>query len=178
MVGPGLDFRSVLGLGEVAQLGCVVPDLDAAIAERRRLWPTFEWRGWTYGPDLLGWQQVGGHPAAYSMRLAVAGSNPQIELMEPISGDTSFARLLERQGESVHHLGFIVSDFWDEVARIEAMGCELLEAGGGHGADGDGAFAYLETTGLIGLCTEIIQPPVSRPRAHFTVPASAPSELK
>jgi hypothetical protein len=103
------------------------------------------------------------------MRLAVAGSHPQLELIEPVSGDTSFARLLDQRKECVHHLGFFVSDFWREVERIEAMGCPVLEAGGGHGATGDGAFAYLDTTELIGIYTEIIEPPVSRPLPHFVV---------
>ncbi|MCU1580313.1 MAG: hypothetical protein JWP19_2517 [Rhodoglobus sp.] len=161
---------SLLGLGEVDQIGCVVLDLDESIRSRTVIDPMLEWRGWTYGRGFLGWQQTRGVDSEYTVRLAVTGTHPQLELIEPVDGDTSWARVLERGGDgAVHHLGYFVEDFWAEVNRIEAMGFPVLEAGGGHGLDGDGAFAYLDTTALVGVYTEVIQPARQRPEPHFVV---------
>jgi methylmalonyl-CoA/ethylmalonyl-CoA epimerase len=160
----------ILGLGPVRQIACVVDDLDQAV--RRRLsFPgrSTSWSGWTYGPQFLTWQQVDGEESSFSMRLAVTGSDPQLELIQPLTSNTSLSRTLGNQTERIHHLGFFVTNFWDEVRRVEAMGCRVLEAGGGHGIDGDGAFAYLDTTSVTGLYSEIIEPPTRRPEPEFTL---------
>lgn len=164
-----VSHPSMLGLGEVGQIGCVVRDLDASMRVRGLVDPSIVWQGWTYGPEFLGWQQSRGVDSEYTARLAVTGAHPQLELVEPVNGDTSWARVLERGDGTIHHLGYFVDDFWADVIRIEAMGCAVLEAGGGHGLDGDGSFAYLDTTGIVGVYTEIIQPPTRRPAPHFIV---------
>jgi methylmalonyl-CoA/ethylmalonyl-CoA epimerase len=167
------DVSDLLGLGPVRQIACVVDDLEQAIMRRSRIGRARSWSGWTYGPDLLGWQQVSGEDDTFAMRLAVTGADPQVELIQPLTSNTSLSRTLGNHNERIHHLGFYVANFWDEVHRIEAMGCEVLEAGGGHGLDGDGAFAYLDTSAITGIYSEIITPPLRRAEPEFTFGATA-----
>jgi methylmalonyl-CoA/ethylmalonyl-CoA epimerase len=163
-----------LGLGPVHQIGVVTEDLDRSIA-RRRPSPT-EWKGWVYDAGFLGWQQIAGTPASYSMRLAVSGTNPQLELVQPTGGDTSLSRALEqaqarRSGpgvaEALHHLGLFVGDFEGERSRLESLGIRCIESGGGHGLDGDGSFGYFDTVAEMGVLVELIEPPARRPAPHF-----------
>ena len=167
------DVSNLLGLGPVRQIACVVDDLEQAITRRTRFGHNSSWSGWTYGPDLLGWQQINGKDDTFAMRLAVTGSNPQIELIQPLTANTSLSRALGNHSERIHHLGFYVESFWDEVHRIEAMGCTVLEAGGGHGLDADGAFAYLDTSAVTGVYSEIITPPLRRAAPEFILDAIA-----
>lgn len=155
-----------LGLHPVTQFGVVTPDLDAAIARDLELRPHALWTGWTYGPDLLSWQRIGGQPATYTMNLAVSGTNPQLEFVQPLGAHTSLWRRLEAGGHSLHHMGILVNDFDRESARLRTLGVSELEAGGGHGLDGDGAFGYFDTVALCGIIIEIIQPPARRPAPH------------
>jgi methylmalonyl-CoA/ethylmalonyl-CoA epimerase len=158
-----------LGLGPIAQLGVVTPDLDAAIASARITSPDASWLGWTYGPDLLAWQRIGASAASYQMRLAISGSNPQLEFVQPLDSSTSLSRKLAADGQSLHHVGIFVSSFEAESARLRAHGIEQLESGGGHGVDGDGAFGYFDTRALFGVIIELIEPCRQRPEPHFAV---------
>jgi hypothetical protein len=165
-----------LGLGPIVQLGVVTPDLDAAIASARLTAPEATWLGWTYGPNLLAWQRIGSSAATYQMRLAISGSNPQLELVQPLDDSTSLSRKLAADGQSLHHVGIFVSSFEAESARLRDRGIEQLESGGGHGVDGDGAFGYFDTTDLYGVITELIEPCRQRPEPEFVAgPGTGPS---
>jgi methylmalonyl-CoA/ethylmalonyl-CoA epimerase len=155
-----------LGLGPLGQIGVVTADLDAAIDRRRRLQPAADWRCWTYDQNFLGWQRIGERAVPWSIRLAISGVNPQLELVQPLHGDTSLARKLARDGESIHHVGIFVDDFAAEADRLAAMGIARLESGGGHGLDGDGAFGYFDTTDICGVIVELIESPARRPAPH------------
>lgn len=160
-----------LGLGPIAQLGVVTHDLDAAVAAAPRAQPDAVWLEWTYGPDFLGWQRVGGQAEPYRMRLAVSGSDPQLEYVQPLAGQTSLARKLAADGQSLHHVGILVEDYVAESARLAGLGIAELESGGGHGLDGDGAFGYFDTFAFCGVVVELIQPPRRRPDPHAIVRA-------
>jgi methylmalonyl-CoA/ethylmalonyl-CoA epimerase len=48
-----------------------------------------------------------GQPADHNFRLALAYSGAtQIELIQHLSGETTYKEFLERKGEGLHHLGF------------------------------------------------------------------------
>ena len=49
-----------LGLDPITQLGMVTPHLGAAIRRDLHRRPDTTWAGWTYRPDLLGWQDDDG----------------------------------------------------------------------------------------------------------------------
>ncbi|HKC30036.1 MAG TPA: VOC family protein [Jatrophihabitans sp.] len=159
-----------LGLDPVTQLGIVTTDVDAAVERDLERRPGATWAGWTYGPHMLSWQRIDGRPASFEFTLAVSGANPQLEFVDPGTADTSLRRLLERHGTSLHHVGVIVEDFAAERARLQQLGIAELEAGGGHGMDGDGAFGYFDTVELCGVIVELIEPPARRPAPHRTYP--------
>jgi hypothetical protein len=169
-----------LGLGPIHQLGIVTEDLDRSIGRRRRSVPDSVWRGWTYGPGFLRWQRVGAIAAEFEMRLAISGSNPQLELMQPTGGESSLSTTLRAARaaagpadgevvEALHHLGLFVTDFAAERDRLAGLGIPCLESGGGHGLDGDGSFGYFDTRDQVGVLVELIQPPRRRPEPEFVV---------
>jgi methylmalonyl-CoA/ethylmalonyl-CoA epimerase len=157
---------SWLGLGPVFQFGVVTDDIEQAVARTRATAPDSVWSSWTYGPDLLKWQRIGPDQAAFSLRLAITGTNPQMEFLQPLDDHTSFARKLAADGQSLHHVGILVSDFAAESARLIDLGIEALESAGGHGVDGDGAFGYFDTVALCGVLIELIERPAQRREPH------------
>lgn len=163
-----MSSASWLDLGRVFQLGVVTASLDASIHNDLELRPDATWTSWTYGPEFLRWQRIGGAPGEYQMTLAISGTDPQLELIVPEAGDTSLARFAASQGSGLHHVGIRVDDFAAESARLRGLGIAELEAGGGHGLDGDGAFGYFDTTDRCGVIVELIEPPRRRPAPHRT----------
>jgi hypothetical protein len=78
---------------------------------------------------------------------------------------------LDRHGPGVQHVAYFVDSFDDAREELDRNGCPMVQGGGGHGLDGDGAFGYFDTTSMLGVWLEIIEPPARRAAAHFTVVA-------
>jgi methylmalonyl-CoA/ethylmalonyl-CoA epimerase len=151
-----------------SQVCFVVDDLESAVAEYGERFGLEDWVSWTYDSNFLGWQEYGGKPAGWAMRLAVAGQDPQIELIEPLVGPNVYVDGTGTLTPGVHHLGYRVDSLDDVRTRFEAEGIPMTQAGGGHGVDGDGAFGYFDTRPKIGIWTEAIEPAGRRPEPHQT----------
>ena len=92
------------------------------------------------------------------MRLALRGSDPQLELLQPLDGPDILSEWLERHGEGLHHLGYEVRSLDETIAEMAHAGYECIQHGYGFGADGSGGFAYFETEHELGYLIEAIEP--------------------
>jgi methylmalonyl-CoA epimerase len=50
-----------------------------------------------------------------------------IELVEPTSQDSGVARFLQKKGETIHHLCFLVDDVQLELNRLKDAGVKLID---------------------------------------------------
>jgi len=159
----------------VDQIGIVVRDLERAMDTYSSMFPALApWQGWTYGPETLTSSTLRGEEGQFSMRLALAGSGPQIELIEPVAGPSIYREWLDQRGEGLHHVGSWVASLHDGMARLQDAGYELLQSGVGFGQDGTGGFAYFDTITDLGVILEVIEVPRRRRSPEFTWPASGP----
>jgi methylmalonyl-CoA/ethylmalonyl-CoA epimerase len=140
------------------QIAVVVRDLDEAVARVQRMFGIDDWVRVVNGPQNLHGLHYRMQPAEYSMRLALAGSDPQVELLQPLEGPSIFAEWLERRGEGLHHLGYLVDSVDETIAEMTAAGYVCLQHGYGFGRDGSGAFAYFDTEAELGYIVEAIEP--------------------
>ncbi|MEZ5078830.1 MAG: VOC family protein [Solirubrobacterales bacterium] len=141
------------------QVGILVPSLERAFPAYG---PARTWRIWEYGPQVLSEQVLDGEPARFSMRLALSGTDPEVELVEPRQGPSAYHRWVDEYGYGLHHLGYLVDDVRAVIDEMEAAGCPLLQAGFGFGADGSGGFAYFDTRETLGIIVEAIERPAER----------------
>jgi catechol 2,3-dioxygenase-like lactoylglutathione lyase family enzyme len=77
----------------------------------------------------------------------------QIELIQPLSGDSPHKEFLETKGEGIQHVMFAVDDFDKEVARLTKKGASILlraKFPGGRGV------AYLDL-GVGNIIFELVQ---------------------
>jgi len=148
---------AALGGRPVVQVGIVVSDLDRALAAYTRLWRVGPWRCFTYGPHLLSDQTYRGGPGRYSMRIALAGHGPQLELIGPVDGPSIYEDWLEDRGEGLHHVAVTVESLAETIAAMQAAGYGVLQSGRGFGPDGDGGFAYFDTERDLGVVVEAIE---------------------
>jgi len=151
-----------------AQVCFVVDDLERAVAEYGARFGLGEWISWTYDGSFLGWREYDGGPGEWAMRVAIAGQDPQIELIEPLRGPSVWVDEDGTAPAGVHHVGYWVDSFDEVRGQFEAEGIPLVQSGGGHGVDGDGAFGYFDTRPKIGVWTEVIQAAGARPDPHQT----------
>lgn len=145
----------------ISQIGVVVRDFEAALEAHEAMGP---FRVFTYDASLIPKLEIHGKPAEASFQLAMNSAEPQFELISPLENDDIYTPWLEEHGPGLHHLGFVVADVGASTERMEAAGYGTLMRGGGHGLDGDGAFAYHDTVAELGYVTETMQPPARRPK--------------
>ena len=145
------DVKETSPFSQIGQVGIVVNDIDQAINylnslgietfEPKRIQITERW--------------LRGKPANYKCKLKFARlGSLELEMIQPIEGETIHKEFLESKGEGIHHLGFFVSDLDKEVAKLARLGVEVIQSG--ERPDG-GGFAYLDTEKSCGAVIELIQ---------------------
>lgn len=97
-----------------------------------------------------------GNKGSFRMHLALAYAGEiQIELIEHISGESIFKEFLEKKGEGMHHLGFIVDDYKKAVDELTANGYPVAQSGR-VGSTPGARFALFDTEADIGSIMEIL----------------------
>ena len=96
-----------------------------------------------------------GKPGQFKMKVALAMVGPtQLELIEPVSGESMYSDFLAEHGEGLQHLQFM-ADNADEITQIMTkQGFPSLT--GGH--VGDGIFDFYDTADALKTIWEVFQP--------------------
>ncbi len=99
-------------------------------------------------PDEVGFQ---------NLKIKVVQIGPlQIQLIQPGEGQSLDRDFLEKRGEGVYHLGFVVDDIDTSEAEIKELDLNVLSSG--RREDGSG-FSYLDTAERGGVTLLIRQSP-------------------
>lgn len=159
-----------LGGRPIGQVGILVSDLERALERYSTLWGLGPWSGFAYGPDTVPALTYRGEPGRYSVRIALAGQSPQVELMEPLTGPSIYHEWLESRREGLHHVAVMVASLHEAIGSMQAAGYDVLQSGSGYGLDGDGGFAYFDTEGDFDIIIEAIEVPSRRRPPDFTWP--------
>ena len=81
----------------------------------------------------------------------------KIELLEATNSDSPIAKFIQKKGEGIHHIAFLVQDIFAEIARLKSEGFVVLNEIPKEGADNKlVVFLHPKTTNgvLIELCQE------------------------
>src|SRR5258708_37789877 len=89
------------GTTPVHQIGIVVTSCEEAVARYTAVFGYPEWRRSSFGREDVQRMTLRGADASYSMRLAFAGTAPELELIEPAGGGTPCSGWLGRTGGGV-----------------------------------------------------------------------------
>ena len=146
---------SGLRMGNAVQIGAVVRDIERAIEALQSLLGVGPVRRAEWPPPCSGIEGTyRGHPGDFSMSLAFAELGPiQLELVQPLRGDSIYRDFLESKGQGLHHLLFDVSDIHAAAARLQARGIEVLQSGSGL-VEGT-QWAYFDTEETLGFVVEV-----------------------
>ena len=135
------------------QLGVVVEDLDRArqFYESAGVGPFLE------GPSRAARnRKVHGRPAPdVVVRGLIAQMGPvELELLQPVAGDSIQREALDAVGEHALHLCAYTDDLRRDVAEMAARGFPVISEGE---FDDGGSFAYFDTREVGGLILELYQ---------------------
>ena len=145
---------SNLGSTTLAQVAIVVRDIEAS---------SKRWAG-VLGlpvPNIITVQpgsQVNmtyrGLPSDAQAKLAFFSlGQVQLELIEPMGGESTWREALDRNGESVHHLAFWVEGMQRSVDFLAGHGIPMVQ----RGDMGEGQYAYFDAEGPLGVTLELLE---------------------
>jgi methylmalonyl-CoA/ethylmalonyl-CoA epimerase len=98
-----------------------------------------------------------GRPFIPSQRVAIQIAQigeMELELIQPIDGESPHQEFLDQKGEGIQHLGFMVDNLEENVKRLTDEGSDILLT---SQFKGSGGVAYLDLN-VAGLIVELVQP--------------------
>lgn len=80
----------------------------------------------------------------------------RIELLEPTSDESPIARFLEKRGQGIHHIAYLVRDLEGNLEVLEKKNVELIDRKARTGAGGY-KIAFLHPKSTFGVLTELCE---------------------
>ncbi len=143
-----------LGSTALAQVAIVVRDIEAAA----RKWadvlgmPTPEVIITRPGLEVA--QTYKGVRSSAQAKLAFFNlGQVQLELIEPMGGDSTWQEALDRNGEGFHHLAFWVDGMQKSVDFLRGRGIPMVQ----RGDMGEGQYAYFDAEEELGVTLELLE---------------------
>jgi len=81
-----------------------------------------------------------------------------IELLEPLSENSSISKFLEKRGEGIHHVCFIVDDIEAALERLRSEGIDLIDNEPRIGAY-NARVAFIHPKAMNGVLIELAEMP-------------------
>ena len=132
-----------LGLGPIDQVAYIVEDMDQAVPRYEALFGPF-----TVSEQTLPDCTVRGATTDLEMKMAVSSSSPvEIELIQPVKGESPWSEHLASHGEGLHHVRFRVDAIDAKLDELNDKGFETLMY---KRFGPQVAFAYVQTPGAFG----------------------------
>ncbi len=138
----------------LVHIGLVVRDMNKTI-ERLNALGIGPFKPRILPPDAK--ETYRGKPFVPSQRVAIQTTqigNMELELIQPIDGESPHQEFLDEKGEGIQHLGFIVDNLEEDVNHLTAEGSSILLT---SQFKGGGGVAYLDLDAA-GLIVELVQP--------------------
>jgi methylmalonyl-CoA epimerase len=127
----------------VDHVGVAVKNLEEAISVYR---------------DVLGFKLLSVH-VLEERKVRVAflstGGETQIELLEPLGGESPITKFLENRGEGVHHIAVIVDDIEEVLKDFKKRGVALVDEKPRVGAEGK-KIAFIHPKSTKGVLLELV----------------------
>jgi methylmalonyl-CoA/ethylmalonyl-CoA epimerase len=130
---------------KIEHIGIAVKDLNRSIAIYEKLLNT----------DCYKTEQVASE--LVNTAFFKTGEN-KVELLQATGTDSAIAKFIEKKGEGIHHIAFLVDDILAEMERLHKEGFVLLSDSPKKGADNKMVcFVHPKDTSgvLIEICQEI-----------------------
>lgn len=142
-------------LGGIKQVGIVVRDIEKAIKVYENVFGMGPFQIFELDSERLQNVKVDNMEGPLRAKLAFCKSGDlEIELIQILEGRTVFTDFLNKYGEGIHHLGFLVQDLDLELEKIKASGIKVIQKGISRSKN---KYVYLDSAETCGVIYELIQ---------------------
>ncbi|MBN1367916.1 MAG: VOC family protein [Dehalococcoidales bacterium] len=120
------EVRKQLNLPPPWHIGVVVRDIPTAVDYYSSTFGIGPFEIIEFAPEP-GKLWLREKPCSFKLMIAEAmWGNIQFELLQPTEGESPHKEFLDSNGEGLHHLGFLVSDYEKTTAVFKKLGFECL----------------------------------------------------
>lgn len=142
---------------EIVQVGILVKDVEETARKLEQLIGIGPFE--IFEPDYRD-LTVHGKVGRFKMRIGLAMAGPiQVELMQPLYGETIYDDFAHRKGYGLHHLAIRADNMEQSIKQMEARGFKVIQSGNRPGVK----WAYLDTENQTGIVFELIEKKQSPP---------------
>lgn len=141
----------------LVQIGVVVRDLDKVTAALSQVFGIGPFRTIDWPPaDRADIQRFYyGKPGSFRARMAFTELGPiELELIQPLEGESIWADFLEKHGEGIHHIRFNVPDVEPVIEYLAGHNVGVAQMG--SGLRPGTTWVNLDTERLVGFTIEIM----------------------
>lgn len=143
---------------DFVQIGAVVQDLDESIKVLSEVFGLGPFRVITWPPegrtDIVKFYY--GQPGNFTARMAFAELGPvELELIQPLTGESIWADFLAKHGPGIHHIRFNVPELEPVVAYLASHDIGIAQMG--SGIRPGTSWANFDTERLIGFTIEAMK---------------------
>jgi methylmalonyl-CoA/ethylmalonyl-CoA epimerase len=132
-------------LGRIEHVALAVADLDGAVEHYERVW----------GVRVSHRERVEDQDIEEAM-LPLGDSH--IQLVAPLSDESTVAKFISRRGEGLHHIAYEVDDLAGALRDLERQGVQLIDRAPRRGGRGH-MVAFVHPKANLGVLVELIQRP-------------------
>lgn len=151
-----------LGSNILAQVALVVNDIEKSARIYADIFGLPVPEIITTQPGLEASMTFKGQPSNAQAKLAFFQlGQVQFELIQPLGGESTWQDVLDRKGESLHHIAFWVEGMQKSVDFLKEHGIPMIQ----RGDMGAGQYAYFDGEGPLGITLELLEKERSA-RAH------------
>lgn len=140
------------GERKIIQIAQVVRDIDKTMKKYYEILGIGPWEVYTFAPPALRECMYRGKPSDATWALALTWvGDTQLELMQPLSGESVYTHFLAKKGEGIHHIKEWVDDCTATIEEYSKKGIRVIQSG----KYDEDEFYYLDTEPELGILYEI-----------------------
>ncbi len=117
-------LRTKLKLPPISQIGIVTRDMHKAVEYYETLFGLGPWTVYDSTPDKYWYRGKPSHMRLRQGKAMLGGI--ELELVQPLEGESPFHEFLTNHGEGLHHVAFNTDDFDAMVRQFQDAGFESL----------------------------------------------------
>lgn len=147
--------NEVLGTDVVVQIGIIVKDIEKAVEEFSKIFDVEK-------PEIIitdvyekAHTEYRNNPTSARAKLAFFKNfkNIEIEFIEPDESPSTWREFLDKHGEGIHHLGFLVKGSDEIIEKFKKLGVNVVQRGDYTG----GRYTYLDSFDKVKFIIELLE---------------------
>ncbi len=147
--------------GDYLHVGVVVHNIEDALERMNKIYQIDEYRINPFPPEGANPDEVQlmyrGERTWFTARFCfIKMGDTELELIEPVEGESVWTEFLRDEKEGLHHLKFEVDSLNETMKLMKELGIPCMQYGSAVGPNAGKTWAYFDTRKELGYISEIL----------------------